>query len=600
MGRVGLKSIEKDIQNIAEAISAVLKVDVTIVNEKLERISGTGKYAERIGQHIEALTAFGLALKEKRQIFIENPREDEICKLCGQQSTCKEFAVVCCPIVLKDEVIGLIGLVAFDEAQAHNIRRSKDVLVDYLDRMGELISSKIQAESNSRELELEKRKLEALFNTMDKAVASTDDMGRIEKFNRRFIDLFAMDETVKGTDIRQLLCVPESGIGRKSGTFHYEGNNARGIYTASPILFNDMPIGYLFEFIDSKSAIKHFNDMTENSVHLSFEDILGKSAVLEQAKKKARQAAGSPSTLLITGESGTGKELFARAIHHFSDRKDYPFMAVNCGAIPDNLLESELFGYEEGAFTGAKKGGKLGKFEIANKGTLFLDEIGDLSLHLQVKLLRVLQERELERVGSNKRIKIDVRIICATNKNLEEMVSRGEFRRDLFFRLNVIPIGVPPLRDRKEDIPLLVDSMIRRCNKLIKKNIRGMDEEARACILNYSWPGNVRELQNAIEYAVNMTGSDYIRVWDLPEKLRSRTKAADANAGLPDGNNAGAGDDRNGIVCLKELEKREIERALKKYGRYKNDKALVCEVLGISLATLYRKMKEYGLPLKMN
>lgn len=210
-----------------------------------------------------------------------------------------------------------------------------------------------------------------------------------------------------------------------------------------------------------------------------------------QTKRNALIASRSTSTILITGESGTGKELFARSIHNHSDRVDNPFVTVNCAAIPDNLLESELFGYEEGSFTGAKKGGKLGKFELADKGTIFLDEIGDMSLHLQAKLLRVLQERELDKIGGKSNIFIDVRIIAATNKNLETMVKNGSFREDLYYRLNVIPIKLPSLRERRGDIPLLINYMIDEYSHKLEKEILGIDENAKQLLINYSWPGNI-------------------------------------------------------------------------------------------------------------
>ena len=590
MNFVGLQDIKQDIQNIAEAISSALKVDVTIVDEGLVRIAGTGKYVEKIGQRIEPLSAFGLALREGQQLIIENPRDNDVCKHCNTKLSCKEFAEVCCPIELEQQSIGVIGLVALDEKQGQSIKENKSELMTFLRRMGELISSKIKAESKSQELLREKSKLETLFNTIDKAVVSIDDMGMVEKYNSKFVEMFELDDIPRGVNLMKLLPFIDERMKEKSNTFFYEKNSTHGIYSISAIAINNSSIGYLLEFIDSRSAIKNFNDMTEGGSTTSFGEILGSSSALAQIKQKALSASKSPSTLLITGESGTGKELFARAIHHNSDRRGYPFVAINCGAIPDTLLESELFGYEEGAFTGAKKGGKLGKFEIANKGTLFLDEIGDMSLHLQVKLLRVLQERELERIGANKKIKLDVRIICATNKNLEDMVDTGEFRGDLYFRLNVIPLYIPPLRDRREDIPLLVESMIKRYNAIIGKSIEGLDLKAQELVKSYSWPGNVRELQNTIEYAVNMTEGRYITVASLPERLRTEgqlnmySENSKTQAFL---NNDGE------IVPLRDLERNEIQKALKRYGDLKNNKEKVCQALGISKATLYRKIKEY-------
>ena len=303
---------------------------------------------------------------------------------------------------------------------------------------------------------------------------------------------------------------------------------------------------------------------------------------MEHTKQKALIAAKSNSTVLITGESGTGKELFARAIHNHSDRTDYPFVAVNCAAIPDNLLESELFGYEEGAFTGAKKGGKLGKFELAHKGTIFLDEIGDMSLHLQGKLLRVLQERELDKIGGKSNIFIDVRVIAATNKNLEDLVKNGKFREDLYYRLKVIPITLPTLRERKNDIPLLIDYMIKEYAHKLNKDVIGIEDDASKTLVDYTWPGNVRELQNIIEYSINMSTSSLLTLDIIPNNIKAIYYDEKSHK-------------EEEIRTLEDLEKEEIRKAFNKYKHYKKDKELVAKALGISRATLYRKLEKYNL-----
>ena len=307
---------------------------------------------------------------------------------------------------------------------------------------------------------------------------------------------------------------------------------------------------------------------------ITLDNIIGNSDLIVQTKRNALIASRSTSTILITGESGTGKELFARSIHNHSDRVDNPFVTVNCAAIPDNLLESELFGYEEGSFTGAKKGGKLGKFELADKGTIFLDEIGDMSLHLQAKLLRVLQERELDKIGGKSNIFIDVRIIAATNKNLETMVKNGSFREDLYYRLNVIPIKLPSLRERRGDIPLLINYMIEEYSHKLEKEILGIDENAKQLLINYSWPGNIRE------YSINMSQSKVLTLDSMPKSIMNI-----------DYDKKEEGTEE--IRTLEELEIREIKKALIKYKDYKKDKELAAKSLGISRATLYRKLEKY-------
>lgn len=289
------------------------------------------------------------------------------------------------------------------------------------------------------------------------------------------------------------------------------------------------------------------------------------------------------STILITGESGTGKELFAHAIHHESLRKKGPFIAVNCGAIPENLLESELFGYEEGAFTGARRSGKPGKFELANGGTLFLDEIGDMPLHLQVKLLRVLQEYTIERVGGIKPLIIDVRIIAATNRNLEEMIKDNQFRNDLYYRLSVIPFHIPPLRERMEDLELLVHCFIQKYNLILGKNIKGYKKDALARMVEYSWPGNVRELENAIEYSANVCPDSLIDASYLPDRIIKHTTALSPLK------------PQESVRSIADLEKNAIVEALKRYGTSNHAKENIARYLGMSRSTLYRKIKEMGI-----
>ena len=295
-------------------------------------------------------------------------------------------------------------------------------------------------------------------------------------------------------------------------------------------------------------------------------------------KTKREKAAKSDSNVLILGESGTGKELFAHSIHNDSKRSMGVFIKVNCAAIPAELLESELFGYEEGSFTGAKKGGKIGKFEAADGGTIFLDEIGELPLHMQVKLLRVLQEREVERVGSTRSIPIDVRIIAATNRNLEEMVEKGEFRLDLYYRLKVMTIVVPKLSERSEDIPKLVHHFLRKYQKLMNKQIEGISDRALRILNSYSWPGNIRELENSIERALNMVDEiEMITSDHLPEEIRGY-KGPSSTLTLNE--------------VMEETERHTIINYLEVMNGNKSETA---KALGISRTTLYEKMKKYGL-----
>jgi len=346
------------------------------------------------------------------------------------------------------------------------------------------------------------------------------------------------------------------------------------------IKLQDKSIGAILTFKKMSDVYNVVNDISLNNFYTSFDDIIGDSLQIKQTKDKAKTVANSHSTILIQGQSGTGKEVLARAIHSYSNRKDKPFIAINCAAIPDTLLESELFGYEEGSFTGAKQGGKLGKFQLAKGGTILLNEIGEMPLHLQSKLLRVLQERKIEKIGGQKSIPIDVRIIAATNKNLEEMVETKEFREDLFYRLNVIPISIPPLSERQGDVKILLRHFLKVCNRKLNKNIQGFSTNAESVLLNYNWKGNVRELENVVEYAVNMEKSIYIRMNSMPQKI-IRTKEQSSRS--------------FNILTIQQMEKQLIEDALKLYGTNVEEKKMAAQALGISLATLYRKMKDYNI-----
>ena len=331
--------------------------------------------------------------------------------------------------------------------------------------------------------------------------------------------------------------------------------------------------------------------LESQSVHASFDSIISRSTAMEKIKKRALQVASSNSTVLITGESGTGKGLLARAIHKESPRCSKPFVSVNCAAIPETLLESELFGYERGAFTGAEKNGKLGKFQLADKGTLFLDEIGDMPLHLQVKLLSCLQNRQVDPVGAVRPVDVDVRIIAATNKDLEEMILQNQFREDLYFRLNVIPLYIPPLRERPEDISMLVQHIIMKFSMAMGKAVTGIEADAMDVLLSYSWPGNIREVENVIEYAINMEQSDTITVDSLPEKLVRKNKHV----------NSGAGTGMMHINLKTQLDSAErliIRNCLNSTGWSLEGKRLAAEQLGISESTLYRRLKQLGLSKK--
>lgn len=316
----------------------------------------------------------------------------------------------------------------------------------------------------------------------------------------------------------------------------------------------------------------------------TFEDIVGKNEKIEWVKKIAHKTAKGGSTVLILGESGTGKELFAHAIHNASSRCQGSFIKVNCAAIPENLLESELFGYEEGAFSGARKSGKPGKMELANGGTLFLDEVGDMPLGMQVKLLRVLQEREIERIGGTKTIKLDVRVITATNKDLEALAISGQFRQDLYYRLNIVSLHIPPLRERKDDIPLLCDLLLRKISQKLERFVDSISPEAMKVLRSYCWPGNVRELENILERSINIMDDGICILTEhlspilekalKPQQLEQESTRAEL------------------VEIRHDAEKNAILKALEDTGGNKSKAALL---LRVNRSVFYEKLKKYGI-----
>jgi len=309
-----------------------------------------------------------------------------------------------------------------------------------------------------------------------------------------------------------------------------------------------------------------------------FEGIIGSTHKMKEIFRTLKQIAPTTATVLIMGESGTGKELIAQAIHNNSPRKRRPFVALNCAALSEGILESELFGHEKGAFTGADYQRK-GRFEYADKGTLFLDEVGDMPMATQIKLLRVIEQHEIMRVGSNKPIKVDVRLIAATHQNLEKLVEEKKFREDLYFRLNVVNIKLPPLRERKDDIPIMIDAFIREFSREHNKNVTGMTPQARAILTRYNWPGNVRELKNTIESMVVVSTKPVLDVEDIPEHIRSGAQTSRPSELTPG-------------MSLEEAEQELIRRTLEMTGGNREETA---KILKIGERTLYRKLEKYGL-----
>ena len=440
--------------------------------------------------------------------------------------------------------------------------------------------------------------LETMLAAPDELIVVVNKNGYIENMSQAYGDFLGIQvqnaigrhvtEVIENTrmDIVVKTGVPETG---ETQDIHGE----KMIATRIPIRKNGMVIGAygrvlvrntreLHMLHDKLSSIEMELNMYKrtfekiNTAKYTVDDIIGDCSIMQDLKDSVRKVAKTNSNVLIMGESGTGKELFAHSIHAGSMRRKAPFVCVNCGSIPEQLIESELFGYEEGAFTGARKGGKIGLFPAAHGGTIFLDEIGELPLPMQVRLLRVLQDREIQRVGSNVREKVNVRVVAATNRNLYQMVKKGEFRSDLYYRLNVVTLHLPLLRERKEDLPLLIRMILSKISK--KENLGAIEisREAMDHLLRYDWPGNVRELENVLERAINFTDAgEKIKAKNLPERITGSMVSQT-------------------VMPLKELmentEKDAIKDALL---RCRNCKAKAANELGISRTTLYEKMMKY-------
>jgi transcriptional regulator with PAS, ATPase and Fis domain len=595
---LSLSAIQNTVMQVAEAITAALDIETEIVDNKLRIIGGTGRYVKKIGSleedgNLDSLFIYSSILKTGREYVCMDVRKDPT---YNQKEG--EFAEISCPIQVENQIIGIIGLVAFTSEQQKKMAARSETYLNFLRRMSELIASKlIESQSNS--------KLASMLESMPEGLLATDGDGKI--FSCNFTCELLLNrkrEEMVGLRIDKLFpnedfFAPGSSSGGQARTKEIVLKEMRYFFTAVPI----PGIGIMYLFQDMEEVAAKASQLAHTDSGTTFENILGQSQAIIETKRRALQVSGTDSTVMITGESGTGKELFARAIHSASPRSAGPFISINCGAIPDSLLESELFGYEKGAFTGAATIGKPGKFEIANKGTIFLDEIGDMPIHLQVKLLHVLQNKTFERVGGVVPIKTDVRIIAATNKNLEDQIEKGEFREDLYFRLNVIPLGIPPLRERGGDIDLLLLSTLERFNQLLGKHVSGFEPRAMQMLSGYDWPGNVRELENAVEYAVNMAQGGEIMVANLPPRIQKALEIKKSEQDLESTSDICSvdtwGSDESVGKTLKAqtdaIHRKAIAACLAETGESLEGKRKAAEMLGISESTLYRRIRELGL-----
>jgi PAS domain S-box-containing protein len=585
-------------QNISEIMASLFGLEITIVDRNYLRVSGTDRYKDTVGKTIVNHHVFRYVMEKNKTVSVDDPGVDIACFDCPSGGTCGKTAAIYAPITVDNVVIGGLALVAFNTEQKGRLVNNR-LFFQFVEQLSYLISSKLEAEHNSTMLEDALKKNIAILNAVHDGVMAVDYNGNIEQVNHSLKKFMGLeDQSLIGRHIREFLspAVIDDIVDHNRSFVDKEveikiQNKKIPVYlTAHPVNKKTLSGATVLSF-KSAQEITYLakNFTTTGNQPITFEDIVGNSDEIESVKTLARKVAIGDSSVLIRGESGTGKELFARALHYESIRSNGPFIAVNCAAIPEPLLESELFGYEEGAFTGARRGGKPGKCEMAIGGTLFLDEVGDIPLFIQSKFLRMIQERTIERVGGNKTIPIDVRIISATHRNLESMIENREFREDLYYRLNVIPLNLPPLSERPEDIFDLSMYFLDKYAKRLNKSITQISDETLDILSHYKWPGNIRELENSIEYAVNVETSDSITADSLPQRIlmAKQELATKSTISTPKPNSF--------KDAVKNAEYTELTRILDEFGWSTPGKQDAAEHLGISIATLYRRLKKYGI-----
>ena len=578
--------IQPFIQKIVEAMSTILDIEITVVDNTLKRIAGTGTFKPKIGEKIPNSFVLATVIKSGKYHIIENPGEHSLCKNCLCRHECNETAIIALPIVSRNCVIGGMCLVAFNKLQREKLLSKKEVLFSFIKNFSELISSKASEDALTESAQLMSEQLRNVIDAINEGIIVVNKKGDVslvnayvkEKINPRIQQIFLNKPLRHFMPEVPLDLTLNFGqhVNYQKGFIKDGRNLFQIIYSLIPVRVSSEVEGAILIFQLSEYAQRLAHKISEIRDSITFDEILGVSKSLREAKFKAEMAARNDSTILLLGESGTGKELFARAIHSTSKRKSEPFIVINCAAIPDNLLESELFGYDKGAFTDARKEGKQGKFELADKGTLLLDEIGDMNLGMQSKLLRFLEDKAFERVGGTTPVAVDVRIIASTSRNLDQMLEKGNFRLDLYYRVSTIPIVLPPLRQRKEDILVYVDFFQRHFNIVLDKEIKGFTREALEVLRKYDWPGNVREIKNVVEYAMNMEESPYVCLKNLPERIVTGKSLV-----------------ANNLESLDTQEAELLINKLTKFGKTTVGKKLVAKEMGISLATLYRKLKRH-------
>ena len=580
-----LMQIQPTIQRFARMLASVLQLEVEIVDENLCRVAGTGAYGKFLGRQLSGNSRLlRHVLETKTEKVVTQSRFDPLCEGCDSKENCREKAFLGTPVILQDRCVGVISLIAVTHEQQEHISDNLREFSDYVRHISTIFVSKLLEDQGPGD------NISKIFATMidnmDQGVLVVDDESRVQFVNQTALKtLGVVQNNIIGKPIRFRPLTFESNFthGHMQHIVSWDDKSELIIGQLHNIQGRQL---FLMAFHQSHTSFSVANAPDEPHI----EQLVGECRVMRQLKRLISRIAPSPSSVMVVGESGTGKEVVARAIHKLSGRRNKPFIAINCAAIPEQLLESELFGYVKGAFTGASANGKTGLIQAANTGTLFLDEIGDMPLMLQAKLLRAIEARESLPIGASSPIQVDIRIISATNQNLAQFIAEGKFREDLFYRLNVIPITLPPLRERQEDIELLVHYFLHLHTRRLGSVYPGIAPDVVEILRKHRWPGNLRELSNLMEYLVNVVPSgEVIDSTLLPPNLLNNgtteqsdvTEVSEAHLSLDDA----------GGTALEEMEKQMIREALSRH----NSKKQVADELGIGIATLYRKIKKYEL-----
>ncbi|HAZ4154508.1 TPA: sigma-54-dependent transcriptional regulator [Escherichia coli] len=580
-----LMQIQPTIQRFARMLASVLQLEVEIVDENLCRVAGTGAYGKFLGRQLSGNSRLlRHVLETKTEKVVTQSRFDPLCEGCDSKENCREKAFLGTPVILQDRCVGVISLIAVTHEQQEHISDNLREFSDYVRHISTIFVSKLLEEQGPGD------NISKIFATMidnmDQGVLVVDADNRVQFVNQTALKtLGVVQNNIIGKPVRFRPLTFESNFthGHMQHIVSWDDKSELIIGQLHNIQGRQL---FLMAFHQSHTSFSVANAPDEPHI----EQLVGECRVMRQLKRLISRIAPSPSSVMVVGESGTGKEVVARAIHKLSGRRNKPFIAINCAAIPEQLLESELFGYVKGAFTGASANGKTGLIQAANTGTLFLDEIGDMPLMLQAKLLRAIEAREILPIGASSPIQVDIRIISATNQNLAQFIAEGKFREDLFYRLNVIPITLPPLRERQEDIELLVHYFLHLHTRRLGSVYPGIAPDVVEILRKHRWPGNLRELSNLMEYLVNVVPSgEVIDSTLLPPNLLNNgtteqsdvTEASEAHLSLDDA----------GGTALEEMEKQMIREALSRH----NSKKEVADELGIGIATLYRKIKKYEL-----